>query len=68
LIQQLEEQLTKAEQDYNQTRCEIEELSCMEKEYVNQGIQTELGNEDLRNLEKVEVKNTHLVSFFKSQT
>lgn len=52
----MEEQLTRAEQDYNQTRCDIEELSCMEKDYVNQGIQTELDKDDLRNLENVAVK------------
>lgn len=56
IIQLLEEQLTKAEQDYNQTRCDIEELNSMEKVYIDQGIQTELNKTDLKNMENIKVK------------
>lgn len=34
--------------EFNQTRCDIEELNAMEKEYLNQGIQTELVAKDVQ--------------------
>lgn len=52
-MKRLEEQLTKTEQEFSQSRCDIEELHSMEKEYINQGIQTDLRCEDI---EKIQVK------------
>ncbi|CAO3691689.1 unnamed protein product [Rhizopus microsporus] len=41
-MKNLEEQITKTEQGFSQSRCDIEELQSLEREYVNQGIQTDL--------------------------
>lgn len=49
--------------DINQTRCDIEELNAMEKEYMNQGIQTELGSKDIQNGEKWKQKAEELQDF-----
>ncbi|KAI9275090.1 hypothetical protein EDC94DRAFT_579538 [Helicostylum pulchrum] len=48
-ISKLEEQFAKAEEEYNQSRFDIEELHSMEKEYLAQGVQTELSNQDILN-------------------
>ncbi|CEP13457.1 hypothetical protein [Parasitella parasitica] len=50
----LEEQFTKAEQDYSQSRNDIEELSLMEKQYIDQGIQTDILNRDVEQLQQME--------------
>jgi len=50
----LEAQLTKAEQDYNQSRTDIEAIDLMEKEYLDQGIQTDIQNKDVEQLQQVE--------------
>ncbi|KAF1807684.1 hypothetical protein V8B55DRAFT_1467871 [Mucor lusitanicus] len=53
-IKQLEAQMTKAEQDYSQSRTDIEAIHLMEKEYMDQGIQTDLQNKDVDQLQQVE--------------
>ncbi|CAO3658895.1 unnamed protein product [Rhizopus stolonifer] len=52
-MKRLEEQLTKTEQEFSQSRCDIEELQSMEKEYINQGIQTDLRCEDIEKIQEV---------------
>ncbi|GAN06603.1 hypothetical protein MAM1_0129c06090 [Mucor ambiguus] len=47
-------QLTKAEQDYSQSRTDIEAINLMEKEYMDQGIQTDIQNKDVEQLQQVE--------------
>ncbi|KAI7889070.1 uncharacterized protein EV154DRAFT_394214, partial [Mucor mucedo] len=47
-ITKLETQFAKAELEFSQTRCDIEELNAMEKEYLNQGIQTDLVAKDIQ--------------------
>lgn len=59
----MEAQFTKAEQNFNSSRNEIEELSCMEKEYLNQGVQTELRLQDLKQKEKESLKVQGLQDF-----
>ncbi|KAL7320950.1 hypothetical protein PS15m_000780 [Mucor circinelloides] len=53
-IKQLEAQLAKAEQDYSQSRTDIEAIDLMEKEYLDQGIQTDIQNKDVEQLQQVE--------------
>ncbi|KAL9538997.1 hypothetical protein MBANPS3_010532 [Mucor bainieri] len=53
-VWQLEAQLTKAEQDYSQTRTDIEAMNLMEKEYMDQGIQTDIQHKDVEQLKQVE--------------
>ncbi|KAG1459643.1 hypothetical protein G6F46_004095 [Rhizopus delemar] len=50
-MKHLEEQFTKTEQEFSQSRCDIEELQSLEKEYINQGIQTDLRCEDINEIE-----------------
>ncbi|EIE84529.1 hypothetical protein RO3G_09239 [Rhizopus delemar RA 99-880] len=52
-MKHLEEQFTKTEQEFSQSRCDIEELQSLEKEYINQGIQTDLRCEDINEIEEV---------------
>lgn len=51
-IKQLEAQFAKAELDFDQSRNELNELNSMEKEYLNQGIQTEMNIHDMDKVEK----------------
>ncbi|KAI8642842.1 hypothetical protein BD408DRAFT_416022 [Parasitella parasitica] len=53
-FKRLEEQLAKAEQDYSQSRNDIEELSLMEKQYIDQGMQTDILNRDVEQLQRME--------------
>ncbi|KAK4517636.1 Transcription factor [Mucor velutinosus] len=53
-IKQLEAQLTKAEQDYSQSRTDIEAIHLMEKEYMDEGIQTDIQNKDVEQLQQLE--------------
>ena len=46
--------MTKTEQDYNQSRTDIEELNLMEKEYIDQGIQTDISKKDVEQLQQME--------------
>ena len=50
-MKNLEEQITKTDQGFSQSRCDIEELQSLEREYVNQGIQTDLKCDDVQKLE-----------------
>lgn len=50
-MKNLEEQITKTEQGFSQSRCDIEELQSLEREYINQGIQTDLKCDDVQKLE-----------------
>ncbi|ORE07848.1 hypothetical protein BCV72DRAFT_249160 [Rhizopus microsporus var. microsporus] len=50
-MKNLEEQITKTEQGFSQSRCDIEELQSLEREYINKGIQTDLKCDDVQKLE-----------------
>ncbi|KAI9272029.1 hypothetical protein BY458DRAFT_489724 [Sporodiniella umbellata] len=52
-MKQLEDQLLKTEQGFSQSRSDIEELQSLEKEYINQGIQTDIRYEDMEKIQKV---------------
>lgn len=46
--------MTRAEQDYSQSRTDIEAIHLMEKEYMDQGIQTDIQKKDVEQLQQVE--------------
>ncbi|CAO3691686.1 unnamed protein product [Rhizopus microsporus] len=61
-MKNLEEQITKTEQGFSQSRCDIEELQSLEREYVNQGIQTDLKCDDVQKLEEAVDRTKELES------
>ncbi|KAI8996755.1 hypothetical protein BDB01DRAFT_788 [Pilobolus umbonatus] len=53
-IKLLEEQFARTEEKIKESRCDIEELHSIEKEYINNGVQTDLLSSDIQKMTCVE--------------
>lgn len=51
----MEEQFSRTEEEFNQSKQDMELIDQMQKEYISQGIQTDLGSTEMQKLNQLEV-------------